>query len=363
MRTYVRGRAGRPVNGARRALGVRTWTLRIKFEIRGGRTRLRMSAEPARTAPYGKDLRWRVIWQRIALDLPFRTIANNLCIAVGTAHNIFEATGEVDPKHATRRDSLQKLDCHHRLYVVGLVLASPDLRLKEIVDKVLEITGVSVDISTICRLLAQHGFTRKKLQHVALQRTMELRSFFMASVYTFPTEMFVWIDESGSDSKDQLRRYGYALRGERAVCRRLLVRGRRVSAIAAISSDGLTALELTDGTVDGDVFFDFVRGTLIPEMRPFDGCSPMSIALMDNCSIHHTQAVANLFQTAGILLIFLPPYSPDTNPIELAFGYVKGYLKEHQDLLGIMSHKDIVQAAFASITQHQCKGWIAKCGY
>ena len=79
----------------------------------------------------------------------------------------------------------------------------------------------------------------------------------MASVYTFPTEMFVWIDESGSDSKDQIRRYGYALRGERAVCRKLLVRGRRVSAIAALSSHGLIALELTDGSVNGDVFFLF----------------------------------------------------------------------------------------------------------
>ena len=76
-----------------------------------------MSAEPTRTAPYANDLRWRVIWQRIALDLPFRTIAKNLCKAVGTVHNIFKrfrATGEVDPKPAIRRDSLRKLDCHHR---------------------------------------------------------------------------------------------------------------------------------------------------------------------------------------------------------------------------------------------------------
>ena len=337
------------------------------FESRGGSSVSgEMSAEPARTAPYANDLRWRVIWQRIALELPFKSIAKNLCISVGTAHNIFErfrTTGEVDPKPAARRDVLQKLDCHHRLYVIGLVMASPDLQLKELVDRVQEITGVSVHLSTICRLLAQHGLTRKKLQHVALQRTMELRSSFMAGVYSFPTEMFVWIDESGSDSKDQLRRYGYALRGERAVCRKLLIRGRRISAIAAISSQGLVALELTDGTVNGDVFYDFVRGSLIPEMRPFDGCSPMSVALMDNCSIHHTQEVADLFLAAGILLIFLPPYSPDLNPIELAFGYVKGYLKEHQDLLGIIHHKDIVQAAFESITPQQCNGWIAKSGY
>ena len=122
-------------------------------------------------------------------------------------------------------------------------------------SKVHEITGITVHVSTICRLLAEHGFTRKKVQHVALQRRMELRAEFMASVYMFPEEMFVWVDdESGSDSKDQLRKYGYALRGERAVCRRLLVRGKRVSAIAALSTEGLVALELTTGSVDGDAF-------------------------------------------------------------------------------------------------------------
>ena len=73
--------------------------------------------------------------------------------------------------------------------------------------------------------------------------------------------------------------------------------------------------------------------------------------------------MADLLIDAGILLIFLPPYSPDLNPIELASWYVKGYLKEHQDLFGVMPHKDIVQAAFESITQQQCNGWIGKCGY
>ena len=103
--------------------------------------------------------------------------------------------------------------------------------------------------STICRLLAEHGFTRKKIHHVALQRRMELRAAFVVSVYMFSEDMFVWVDESGSDSKYQLRKYGYALCAERPVCRRLLVRGKRVSAIAAISTEGLVALELTDGSV------------------------------------------------------------------------------------------------------------------
>ena len=96
----------------------------------------------------------------------------------------------------------------------------------------------------------------------------------------------------------------------------------------------LSPLKALDGSVDGDAFFlYFIR---VPEMNPFDG--PMSVAVMDNCSIHHTEDVAELFQSAGILLIYLPPYSLDMNPIELAFGYVKAYLKEHQDLLGFINH-------------------------
>ena len=69
----------------------------------------------------------------------------------------------------------------------------------------------------------------------------------MASAYMFSEDMFVWVDESGSDSKDQLRKYGYALHGERAICRRLLVCGKRISAVDALSTESLVALELTDG--------------------------------------------------------------------------------------------------------------------
>lgn len=91
-------------------------------------------------------------------------------------------------------------------------MASSDLQLSELVSKVQEITGITVHVSTICRLLAEHGFTRKKVQHVALQRRMDLRAAYMISEE--------WVDESGSDSKDQLRKYGYALRGhlQKATC-------------------------------------------------------------------------------------------------------------------------------------------------
>lgn len=138
----------------------------------------------------------------------------------------------------------------------------------------------------------------------------------MAEVQMFEAEKFVWVDETGCDRRDNVRKLGYALRGERPVYHRWLHRGRRISAIAALATDGVVALELTKGTVDGTKFVDFVQGKLIPEMLPFDGENPRSILVLDNCKIHHVAEVEVVFQQAGILVIFLPPYSPDFNPAE-----------------------------------------------
>ena len=275
------------------------------------------SVEPTRRAPYSNDLRWRIVWQRIALDLGYQEIARNLNISTGIAYNIFklfESTGEVDSKQPAQHE--HKLDSHHELYIVGFVLHFPTLQLSELVDRVSEISGMLISTSTMCRLLVRYRFTRKKVQQVALQRPLDLRASFMSSIYTFSKEMFVYLDEAGSRLKDMLRQYGYALRGDRAVSHRLLLRGQNITSIAAISTEGLLAVETTTNTVDGEAFFDFLRGNLTPELGPFDGCNPRSIIIMDNCLIHRVQEVKDLLDCAGILTFYLPPYSSDFNPIE-----------------------------------------------
>ena len=82
----------------------------------------------------------------------------------------------------------------------------------------------------------------------------------------FSREMFVWVDETGSNTRDHVRKYGYALWGMRPICHRLLCRGRRINAIAAITSSGILALETISDTVNGDLFFYYLRGSLIPNM-------------------------------------------------------------------------------------------------
>ena len=119
------------------------------------------------------------MWQKLSMDLPFRTIATNLNISVGTAFNIFEIfknTGEVSAKAPRKREELRKLDSHHEGYIIGLILDSPTLHLSEIVTKVYE------SVPTICKLLASHGLTRKKIRRIALQRNVGFRGAFMADM-------------------------------------------------------------------------------------------------------------------------------------------------------------------------------------
>ena len=112
-------------------------------------------------------------------------------------------------------------------------------------------------------------------------------------------------------------------------------------------------MELHHTTVDSGTFLDFIHGTLIPELHSFDGYCPMSITVMDNCSIHCTQKVRDVVSAAGILLFYLPPYSPDYNPIELAFCYVKHYLEDHEDVIHTVSPHTLIKAVFDSnYTRH-----------
>lgn len=325
------------------------------------------SAEPGRKAAYAADLRWRIVWQRIGMELSYRTIAANLNVALGTVHNVnrrFIETGDVMPKKVPQRTELRSLNHSDELFILGMIIDSPSHYLSELCHAIEDACGKRVSPSTVCKTIHKHGFTRKKLQHVAKQRSLQYRGEYMAEIQMYHRDCFVFIDETGCTSKDHTRKFGYAMRGESAVEHRWVHRGNRISAIAAMTTTGILAVELMTGSVNGDHFFDYVRGSLIPEMLPFDGRNQKSIAVMDNCSIHHVHPVTELFKNSGILTLFLPPYSPDFMPIEKTFSYVKYYLKQHDELWQTMNDpKVLVKAAFDSVNTSQCNGWISSCGY
>ena len=203
-----------------------------------------------------------------------------------------------------------------------------------------------------------------KVKQVALQRCSELRRAFMAHLSLFSRDQLVWVDETGSNTRDHARRYGYAIRGCTPVTHRLLVRGKRVNAIAALTSDGIIAVDTVIGSISGHTFFDFLWGTLTPHLMPFNGANPHSVLILDNCSILHIVEVKDLLHQAGILVLFLPPYSPDLNPIEEAFNYVKAYLKKYDVLLQSGAPlPTVIDAGFESISKDHCNAWITDSGY
>ena len=110
-----------------------------------------------------------------------------------------------------------------------------------------------------------------------------------------------------------------------------------MNAIDAIASSGVLTVELSKDTVNGDSFFDFIRGTVIRHMRQFDDISSHSILIMDNCSVLKVNEIREVLQHAGIIVLFLPPYSPEFNPLEEVFSNVKQYLRRHDELLQAIS--------------------------
>ena len=180
----------------------------------------------------------------------------SLGISPSTAHRIyceFIERGDVGPVKS--KGPKRKLDDYVELLIIGLVLETSSLYLKEMCSKIRNSSGVDVSEATVCKLLHRHGFTRKKIRQVAIQRSMSLRGEFMAEVLLYRKELLVWLDETGCNNRSFMRKYGYAIRGQVPSCKRLLVRGQRISGIAAIAMDGLVALELTTNKVNSELFF------------------------------------------------------------------------------------------------------------
>ena len=114
---------------------------------------------------------------------------------------------------------------------------------------------------------------------------------------------------------------GRAPRGERLIDKTPHGHWKTTTLIAALGISGVRCSTVVDGAVNGDVFEAFVEQVLVPDLRPGD------VVIMDNLSSHKRRLIRELIEDAGAHLVFLPPYSPDLNPIELIFAKIKQLLR------------------------------------
>ena len=325
------------------------------------------SCEHSRTRAYDEDLRWRIVYQHYALEYSNVRIADNMNIDSSTVSRIlslFEETGDVEkrPHPCGQAHHQQKLTTIDQLFIIQVVLDRPGVYLHELRQCLLMETGTSVSESTICRFLHTNGFTRQKLSRVAVQRNDDIIVTFLSNISLFKREMFVFVDKTGSDKRDCLRKYGYSLRGKPPVDLQLYSRGIHITAIAAMSCSGVIATSIVEDGVDGDEFQKFLEEKLSAVLLPFNGSNPNSIVIMDNASIHHVDGVVALLETLGVLVFYLPPYSPELNPIEELFSKVKSYLKATEHHLN-ETLETLLLMAFFSITVNDCISWINHAGY
>lgn len=199
---------------------------------------------------------------------------------------------------------------------------------------------------------------QKKSLHASQRDTASVkrkRSRFRKAVAKLDVEHFKFLDES-SINIDLTRLYGRAAPGQRVVDSVPQPSGPQTTTLAVIGWTGITAPLVLSGSVNGTVFYGYIEQCVVPTLQPGD------ILFMDNLSAHKVAGLETLIRSRGAHLIFLPPYSADFNPIELAWSKVKTILRR----LKARTLPDLIDAfkqALWAITTHDIQAWFAHCGY
>jgi transposase len=165
----------------------------------------------------------------------------------------------------------------------------------------------------------------------------------------------VFIDETGA-STNLARKNGRCRRGRRL--RAAVPHGhyKTITLVASIRLSGLIATKVFDRPINAALFEDWVEQCLVPTLSPGD------IVVMDNLSSHKGPKVEQLIKAAGAELRYLPPYSPDMNPIEKAFSKLKAYLRKiaERTVAGLMRALETCADIFKPA---ECKNYFNACGY
>jgi transposase len=165
----------------------------------------------------------------------------------------------------------------------------------------------------------------------------------------------IFIDETWAKT-NMTRLRGRARRGERLIDRSPHGHWKTSTLIAALGVEGLRCSTLVDGAVNADVFEAFVEQVLVHELRRGD------VVVLDNLSSHKRARVRELIEAAGAELVFLPPYSPDLNPIELVFSKIKQRLRS----LACRTVEKLwssMQSVLDEVTASDAANCFRHCGY
>jgi len=182
-----------------------------------------------------------------------------------------------------------------------------------------------------------------------------MREQYAEEVAVIAVGKLKFIDEAGSNLA-MTRLFGCGAPGERVVDSVPQNYGENISMLAAIGLSGIDAPMTISGAVDGLVFLAYVEQVLCPTLSADD------VVVMDNLSAHKVKGVRELIEGCGARVLYLPPYSPDLNPIEKCWSKVKTYLRQAKART-CEALEQALKEVLLLITKEDSEGWFTSCGY
>jgi transposase len=206
--------------------------------------------------------------------------------------------------------------------------------------------------------LPPRGSPSKKSLHAAEQHRPDVaakRERWRRHQRRIDPARLVFVDETWAKT-NMTRTHGRAPRGERLVARVPHGHWKTMTFLAALRSDRIEAPCVVDGPINGAIFLAWVQQFLVPTLKPGD------VVVLDNLGSHKGIAVRRAIRAAGAHLFFLPPYSPDLNPIEMVFAKLKTLLRKADERsIATVWHR--IGALLAEFSPTECANYFSHAGY
>ncbi len=271
--------------------------------------------------PYSIDLRERVLAD-CDCGMPTKQVAEKYRVCPAWVRRLKQRrreTGSIAPK-AQRHGPLPRRS-EHAGEVAQAVEAAPDATLEELRRD----HGLKLSLATLWRVIDELGLSYKLKSLRAAEQdrpdVKRLREGWAARLAGVAAEHLVFLDETSASTK-MTRRRGRCARGKRLVMAAPHGHWKSTTLVVALRLSGLTAPTVVDGAINGELFLAYVKQQLVPTLHEGD------VVVMDNLGSHKKPGVVEAIEAVGARVEYLPPYSPDLNPIELAFSKLKALLRK-----------------------------------
>ena len=272
-----------------------------------------------------------------------------------------ELFGSFYPPAFNRRGRPRALTVAEEKFVLDYLDDQPTAYMDELSLALWDTDGVDVDPTTVLRVLQRNKWARKVAKELAKQRSAKARALWRHKQELWQADQLCFVDESACNERTGVRKRGWSPMGSECSTLKFLNKQERWSVLPALTVNGyLPEPLIIQGSVDQEVFRWWLINCVIPHLQPD------SIIIMDNAAIHHNLGpeINQILAIRGLKIEYLPPYSPDFNPIETTFATLKAWVRRNIWRLEFFADFGaFMKAAIASSVDSGARQYFRDCGY